>query len=153
MSKSIEFTQSQIQAKQNGATMFIFPVENYKALELLNSKSLHPDNAKEYFPLKTGDRDIEANEILDIDYTKDNSCLTFKRYTIKEVIDIRVVRVKDLRACDIGNMYHPLKSFMKVPDGSIFKDFKEYYNTQLKELNINRTYEDNDYIFLMKIKG
>ena len=28
--------------------------------------------------------------------------------------------------------------------------FDDWYNQQLKEQNINRTYEDNDYVFLVE---
>ena len=33
-----------------------------------------------------------------------------------------------------------------------FKLFVNFYNSLLKEKNINRTYEDNDYMFLIEIQ-
>jgi len=193
MSKSIEFTQSQIKAKENRATMFMFPIigDNQTLInKIVNSKI---ESAKSYSigkfiqneaPLQIGDKDIYVKEEFTVSLY-DNGLVTGSqfaprlpiwqpasqmtkeqsRYTINEVIDIRVVRVKDciydystiLERLEIGKIkkfgvkYHVPKSFMGHEQNA--KDgFVEYYNTQLKEQNISRTYEDNDYVFLIKIR-
>ena len=65
--------------------------------------------------------------------------MTSYNYSFSECIGIRVVRVKDITYEQISDI--------KIDCSITFEDF---YNQQLKEQNINRTYEDNDYVFLVE---
>lgn len=64
------------------------------------------------------------------------------RYSFSECIDVRVVRVQDI----------PFKDYPKLGFILLKLSFEEFYNQQLKEQNINRTYKDNDYVFLPEFK-
>jgi len=80
------------------------------------------------------------------------------RFTISECIDVRVVRVQDIAntmkiimfdTIDYVDLATSLADLVKYRH---YEEFKKYYNNQLKEQNINRTYEDNDYILLLEVK-
>ena len=85
------------------------------------------------------------------------------RYSINEVIDMRAARATDINTNDmlkLGYKYDK-NCFSKYDDigdqnysirCSLVDNLVNGYNTQLKEQNINRTYEDDDYIILMEIK-
>ena len=116
-----------------------------------------------YSPIQKGDKDIfvqedfRFNEYGDYEYktglnTKVTSHLNINqwkpaskmtkeqsRYSFNEWIDVIVVRVKDITYEQISDIQI---------DCSI--TFEDFYNQQLKEQNINRTYEDNDYVFLVE---
>lgn len=73
------------------------------------------------------------------------------RYSFSECIDIEVIRVQEIETNanilrPLGINWHTPKSYygrcinMKVA-------LREFYNKQMQEQNINRTYEDNDYVF------
>lgn len=87
------------------------------------------------------------------------------RYSFSECIDVRVIRFKDISADNkiikyIGVteedaiLYNGWKPTYDDTDsgGRLAWDiaFEEFYSQQMKEQNINRTYEDNDYIFLIE---
>lgn len=177
MSKGIELTPSQIKAYENGAVMFIFPVASYMMSkdyiynpdEMLTTKEEFTDT---YFPIQKGDKDIFVKEEFfktpdDIKYkardyiingsnkielwinasqmTKEQS-----RYSFSECIDVRVIRVQDIEDYEIIKI---VKGF-DVCDihEEIEDDIRLFYNQQMQELNINRTYDDNDYVFLVEFK-
>ena len=85
------------------------------------------------------------------------------RFTVDEVIDIKVVKVHEaihdystiLESLSIGSIkkfglkYHVPKSYMGHEQNAK-QAFIEFYNAQLKEQNINRTYDDNDYVILLE---
>ena len=60
------------------------------------------------------------------------------RYSFSECIDIKVIRVQEINIKDIPKIQTEMWMF------------DDWYNQQLKEQNINRTYEDNDYVFLVE---
>ena len=60
------------------------------------------------------------------------------RYSFNECIDIKVVRVQEINIKDIPKIQTEMWMF------------DDWYNQQMKEQNINRTYEDNDYVFLIE---
>ena len=199
--KSIELTQSQIKAKEAGATMFLFTIDN----ENISIDSRNPDvflsaykfecsyckgkdsqctdcygkgyiwdldcESKEefiakYSTIQKGDKDIFVQEefwqyendilyksnsdeemLLNGDYEPTSS---FKwipasqmtkeqsRYSFNECIDVRVVRAQEINIKDIPKIQTEMWMF------------DDWYNQQMKEQNINRTYEDNDYVFLVE---
>jgi len=80
-------------------------------------------------------------------YSADIMTREQSRLTISECVDVSVVRIFDLK----------LKEIEQITSEPIYANLlhyelmlKEFYNTQLKEQNISRTYEDNDYVFLME---
>ena len=60
------------------------------------------------------------------------------RYSFNECIDIKVVRVQEINIKDIPKIQTEMWMF------------DDWYIQQMKEQNINRTYEDNDYVFLVE---
>ena len=62
------------------------------------------------------------------------------RYSFNECIDVRVVRAQEINIKDIPKIQTEMWMF------------DDWYNQQMKEQNINRTYEDNDYVFLVEFK-
>ena len=165
MSKGIILTTAQIKAYENGANMFIFPIlENSYEIALANSE----EELVSFFNIKKGDKDIFVQEKFATDpiikehilyesnfdgesfedfcehigaISKFASQMTKEqsRYSFNECIDVKVIKVKDITYEQISNIQI---------DCSI--TFESYYNQQLKEQNINRTYEDNDYVFLVE---
>lgn len=160
MNKSIELAQSQIKARENGAVMFIFTLNNCEVLHSIDD-----------FELKAGDKNVWIKEEFSIgvngdiivykqeEFKKDTMLsVTIKnwidasqmtkeqsRYSFKEILDVRFVRVQDIvQGSEIQKINPNLLNF---------KMFIYWYNNQLKERNINRTYEDNDYIFLVEVKS
>jgi len=192
MNKSIEFTQSQIKAYQNGAKMFIVPIDTkgMKMSEIGLKKDL-----LQFAPIQKGDKDIYVKEdFVEVPYTtdilykidghpnrnlihwEDASKMTKEqsRYTISECIDVRVVRVRDIDIFDAeelginiddsicwrdyekiikgtSNPYY-LPMYDECPLEDIRIRIESFYNQQMQEQNINRTYEDNDYIFLPEVR-
>jgi len=163
MNKSIEFTQLQIKAYENGATMFIVPIKESMQYGAETMENYVFTNR--YTPIQKGDKDIFIKEEFrlytetQIDYKADTPNINLdwedaskmtkeqSRYTISECIDVRDVRVKDIKAVEMCDIISA-----KNKDISNYNDFIVCYNNQLKEHNINRTYEDNDYVFLIEVK-
>jgi hypothetical protein len=176
--KGIELTQSQIKAYENGATMFLFPITT--GTEYLKrwdnnttiSNKMIQDFIRDCSPIKKGDKDIfvkedfRINGYIDIEYFADYSekeksaynhqrklasQMTKKqsRYFFSECIDVRVVRVQKVSfgecTCLLGGTNHNLV----IPTIEIASNF---YNQQMQEQGINRTYEDNDYVFLVEFR-
>ena len=155
MSKGIELTPAQIKALQSGATMFLFFANNYR----LESKF---DEA--IFPINKGDKDIFVKEEFQLNgydfwnVIYKSTCLNiptpFKwipasqmtkeqsRYSFNECIDVRVIRIQDITIKDISKLM--------LEEDWIVGAIEYLYNQQLKEQNIDRTYEDNDYVFLVE---
>ena len=160
MNKAIELTQTQIKAYENGSTIFLFTIDTkLKMSEIGLIKDLI-----QFSPVQKGDKDIfvqeEFNCVGDCNFgmpcqncgsngqgigifkasqmTKEQS-----RYSFNECIDVRVVRVQDIEYKDLCKMRLLKKAYWQ-------QDIQFAYNQQLKEQNINRTYEDNDYVFLVE---
>jgi len=89
------------------------------------------------------------------------------RYSFEECIDVKIVRVQDIGKdiilikklgiteddAILCNGWNP--SYIDPDSGGILdweNAFISFYNQQMKEQGINRTYEDNDYIFLLEFK-
>lgn len=132
--KSIELTQSQIKAYETGATMFLFPIN--QALRNfysdLRDDMKHIASIESKFPIQKGD--------------KDN--------LLGECIDVRVVRVKETENTECYDEYSKfLHKVLGLKRGGYSQCiFEDFYNQQMKEQNINRTYDNNDYIFLVEVK-
>ena len=71
------------------------------------------------------------------------------RYSFSECIDVRVVRANDIT---LEQMEFILGKKVMVGDATPYmvEYFYETYNQQMQEQNINRSYEDNDYVFLIE---
>ena len=179
MSKSIELTQSQIKALQSGATMFLFTIDN-RILECVGNKMYRVECSggvswdcektiiKELSPIQKGDKDIFVQEefwqyendilyksnsdsdeemLLNGDYEPTSSFIWSNasqmtkeqsRYSFSECIAVRVVKIQDIAILDIPKITAREEMLYSM------------YNQQMKEQNINRTYEDNDYVFLIE---
>ena len=70
------------------------------------------------------------------------------RYSFSECIDVKIVKIQTIREHEI------LRIFGNYTNRHIYLycDFRDFYNKQMQEQNINRTYEDNDYVFLVEFK-
>lgn len=68
------------------------------------------------------------------------------RHILKEIVDVRVVRVQDMDSMEIWETARFKYDFWTK------REWGNLYNQQMQEQNINRTYEDNDYIFLVETK-
>lgn len=192
MSKSIKFTQSQIKAYENGATMFMFPIDDSIHTGLIGRNNYNVGFIKKHSPLQIGDKDVfikeefqTGNNLRDIqnqpldkdvdilykhfqfnsnkhnkewaevtiwedtsDMTKDQC-----RYSLKEVVDVKIVRIKEV---NLGEAIKSTVGTYNRENGiqimEYFKIIENNYSQQLKEQNISRTYNDNDYVFLIEIK-
>jgi len=58
--------------------------------------------------------------------------------SFKEILDARVIRVQELTVYQKHKLYA--------------NSIEDYYNQQMKELGLERTYKDNDYVFLFEVK-
>ena len=168
MSKGIELTPAQIKALQSGATMFLFFANNYR----IESKF---DEA--IFPINKGDKDIFVQECAyqtDIGkmyynvrseagsyyIPKENGTLIVasqmtkeqSRYSFNECIDAKAIRVKDITIELKIKIIGHINTNMELNKDAYNENFIYHYNQQLKEQNINRTYKDNDYVFLVEFK-
>lgn len=171
MSKGIELTQSQIKAYENGATKFLFPIDE-------KYKNKIPNNAKEVellvfaqmtCPIWINDKDIFVKEEFVIDFkgkifyrnTIDERQLFIdnfnsnslkatqmtkeqSRYSFSECIDIKVIRVQDIEIDDLIKMYDK-KSCDE--DGIML-----YENAEDMAYALDIDYEANDYVFLIEFK-
>lgn len=213
MSKSIELTQTQIKAYENGSTIFLFTIDN----ENISIDSRNPDvflsaykfecsyckgkdsqctdcygkgyswdldcESKEefiakYSPIQKGDKDIFVQEefwqyendilyksnsdsdeemLLNGDYEPTSSFIWSNasqmtkeqsRFSFNECIDVKVVKIQTIIEHEI------IRIFGNYTNRHIYLycDFRDYYDQQMQEQNINRTYEDNDYVFLVEFK-
>ena len=148
--------------------MFIFPIDN-RILECVGSSDCvswdcEKTIIKELSTIQKGDKDIfvqedfRFNEYGDYEYktglnTKVTSHLNINqwqkaskmtkeqsRYSFNECIDAKAIRVQEINIKDIPKIQTEMWMF------------DDWYNQQMKEQNINRTYEDNDYVFLVEFK-
>ena len=130
-----------------------------------------------YSPIQKGNKDIFVKEEFQLNgydfwnVIYKNTCLNiptpFKwipasqmtkeqsRYSFSECIDVKVVRVQGWMKYLNTKNKKAIESFtFHVSNEPISQKrrraFESFYNQQLKEQNINRTYEDNDYIFLVE---
>lgn len=83
------------------------------------------------------------------------SQMTKKQSRFKfDVLGVKIVKVQDVVPEEPKfrlNLVMNTSSWCKGE--ALTQLFKEYYNNQLKELKINRTYEDNDCIFLVEVEN
>lgn len=165
MSK-LELTQTQVKRIENSTSdtvLLMFPIDMKIPIgyipQGMSRKENEPysynmwnDKLKDVIfldmPIQIGDKDIFVQEGI----------------ILKECIDIRVVRVQDIhKKKEINSLGISLNCMAKKKEERtsgnemlemqrLDKMLIESYNNQLKEANTNRTYEDNDYIFLVEFK-
>ena len=230
MNKSIKLTESQIKAYENGATMFLFPIENKDIIKHNENDTGKLDEDKEHcikfpnFTINQGDKDIfvqeefdfgkhycnatlenfealkklgfkplnngtqkylehnkymlwtgesswdfENEKIIDefqaiyarskcelLRYTKyemilENEAFVSKkqsRYSFSKCINVKVIKVQDIKIDEVEKIL----GILNIGFNGLFGKFRDFHNKQLKELGINRTYEDNDYVFLVELE-
>ena len=147
--KSIELTKSQIISLNNGATMFLFPISDEAKALLKKEDLIYADS-----PIQKGDKDIFVNEKtitcnncnheqtwIELEQIKSLQECPYCGYTneviafcFDECIDVKVIRVQDMETDELEKMDN-------IHITSLFQ-----------ELGINRTYKDNDYVFLVEFK-
>lgn len=82
------------------------------------------------------------------------------RYSFSECIDIKIIKVQELIGFDLNKLLYEVEntimekgiSYWKKSVKKRFDELVEYYNQQLIEQNINKTYENNDYVFFIEFK-
>ena len=149
--KSIELTNSQLVALQNGATVLLFPVKHTIEPAYMETRERMYCNTliERFSPLQKDDKFFVQEEwMLGIQDGAFNTKLgwTHKGNLAKiqgTTEDIKVTRVQDI---DIF-----ISAFLGWWSKDV-SDFATHYNQQMKEQNINRTYKDNDYVFLVRFK-
>ncbi len=127
MNKSIELTQLQIKALENDASILIIPMDGIEFGYMIPPVS--EKNMMQYAPLQIGDTDI---------YIKDTDI------KIKECIDIKIVRVKDINTA--REMENILGTNFISKSGHICI---EEFNILIERFN--ELYHDNDYVFLIEV--
>lgn len=123
-------------------------------------------------PIQKGDKDIFVKESFYIDtcgiinykddfnyipqlaYHPSRMTKEQSRYSFSECIDVRIIRIQELVLDNIVDVMGTINiddSIITAHD-KIRNNFKNYYNALMKQFNCNRTYDENDYIFLIKLK-
>ena len=74
------------------------------------------------------------------------------RYSFNECIDAKAIRGKDITYESKIEIIGHINTNMELNKDAYNENFIYHYNQQLKEQNINRTYKDNDYVFLVEFK-
>lgn len=174
--KAVELTQSQIKALEGGASMLILPIvgisiKNYKVLDV---KSFIYD----WCLLQKGDKffiqeefmlygnQIVSKEIYHTCGLETSSCvgnvylwepasqMTYEQSRFKdlECVDVRVVKVQNIEYKTSFKIRGIKKSTFWSDCENEIGMLEDFYNRQMQEQNINRTYEDNDYVFLVEFK-
>ena len=150
---AFEFVPTQIKAYENGATIFIVPIDKLYNIGIDSGAdkpfyNYNIDGEKKYYgildllPVQKGDKDI---------FVENTQC------SFNECINVRVIRIQDWMKYLNTKNKKAIESFtFHVSNEPISQKrrraFESFYNQQLKEQNINRTYEDNDYVFLVEFK-
>lgn len=169
MNKGINLTESQIKAYENGATMFLFFANKYR---------IESEFDKCIFPIKKGDKDIFIKEdryenidgnfyfntVKTDDFNWYPASLMTKnesRYSFSKCIDVvGPIRVHEISGSHLKKLLYEVPntimeqslSFWKKSVENRYQEFIKYYNQQLREQNIERKYQDNDYIFLIEFE-
>ena len=144
----MQLTQSQIKAYENGATMFIVPIDE-KCIIMHNGHDNGEYNEDEEhyleFPnslIQKGDKNILVTESL-INYDelqKSKEFTIFEPFYISECIDVRVVRVEGILDTE----------FIKLG----YTKVKEKPMSTIRQFNKDHGFkwDDNDYIFLIEVR-
>lgn len=152
--KAIELTQTQIKAIENGASMVMVPIDVELDDEYLeNFRNVF---IKFHSPIQKGDKFfiqedfvMIVNDICEVKQLASQMTYEQSRFKDLECVDVRVVRIDDISFGDWACILGGNNKQLVVPTIYMARD---YYNQQMKEQNINRTYEDNDYVFLVEFK-
>ena len=153
--KALELTHSQLIAYENGASMFMFPVKHtIEPAYMETRKRMYCATLIERFaPIQKGDKFFVQEEWMT--GIQDDAFNTKLGWTHKgnlakiqgTVEDVSVVKVKDIDFKYVEKIIDKRLDLLKR-----LQYFVSFYNQQMKEQGINRTYEDNDYIFLVEFK-
>ena len=74
------------------------------------------------------------------------------RYSFNECIDAKAIRVKDITIESKIKIIGHINTNMELNKDAYNENFIYHYNQQMQEQKINRTYKDNDYVFLVEFK-
>ncbi len=166
---SIKLTASQIQSYENNATMFMFPitdklvsrVENLSFGELLMGRTEN----NELFSFENAElQGFKTKESCICEYIKTNApvqvgnkdiSISQSKYYFKECVDVKITKINLLNSeemMNIANLQYGYNPDNPMPIELMYEDFIDFYETQLKELNLNKEHKDNDYVFLVEFK-
>ncbi len=178
MNKKIALTKSQMVALKNNGTLFVFRIMNQEQYEFKDSGiyNISNENYKkgrswsysdfitDFAPIQEGDRDIFVkedffiNEQGNISYVSDysevvgfkiNKEMTEKesRFSFSKCISVKISTIQDfVKSLESGFLD-------REQNESLQEDFISQYNKQIKEQGLNRTYKDNDYVFIVKFEN
>jgi len=147
--KSIKLQTSQLNLIKKGAKAIILPLDT----GAVKMSEIGLKNALLAFsPIQKGDSGISVKEA--------GSDMIFKDsiYTI-DCIELELTRVREIHTARkieavLGTNYMNNGGTITIEDFDVLiKEFKEAYNKQMLETGSDRTYEDNDYIFLCYINA
>ena len=145
--KSIKLRASQLNLIKKGAKAIILPLDT--GTVKMSEIGLKNDLLS-FSPIQKGDNGISVKEA--------GSDMIFKDsiYTI-DCTELKLTRVKEIRTARemeavLGTSYVNNGGTITIEDFDILiKEFKEAYNKQMLEAGSDRTYEDNNYIFICYI--
>lgn len=177
--KGLEFTQSQIKSLENGGTMFMLPLDNCNILHSIDKAPIKKGEKffvqkniayqsldKVYCKNSKTNREIASK----LGYKMGICKSAFIGFYIKPLSLIGLEGVEylcnDLHLFNApynhNSTYKKIELFnylecvdvriLKVKDCPFPSECEKFYNQQMQEQNITRTYEDNDYVFLLKVK-
>ena len=161
----------------NESSMFILPIINSNLKLLINEKTKNKFISK-FSPIKINEEFFIKEDFMIHDTNDGFSNIYYKsckpnfvnsynwqsaekmtkeqsRYILK-CLNIDVIRIQDIEGN--ANILRPLGVNWHTPKSyeGRFKNMrctlKNFYNSLMNELNINRTYDDNDYVFLIEFK-
>lgn len=180
MNKGIELTKSQIKAYENGATMFLFPTNISE--RIIEDKETTDMFILSMFQIQKTDKDIFIKEPFKVtNHHKDHFIYEYEmreyftkqnifkdasqmakeqsRYSFSECIDNKIKKVQDLGLFELAYLTgrwlvgaSSIAFCREQKKKFVDSHFRDFYNEQMREKNIDRTYDDNDYIFLVEFK-
>lgn len=168
---NIDLTKSQIKAYENGATIVMIPLSipagyEYQGLSAKDDNIWRANfwNGENILfvdlPFQKDDKDIFVkeefweHETRNVFYKAENENIRNdkywlsasemtkeqSRYLFSECTDIKIKKVQDIK----------LKEWQEL--GTCLFDSKKFYNQQMQEQKIAKTYDDNEYVFLVQFK-
>ena len=133
MNEGIEFTSSQIKAFENGATMFMFPVDEDTQAWLKNRDL---DFIEVFAPIQKGDEFFIQEEFFECGC--ENTC------TVCDELETNIMYRADGEDEFTENaVWQP---------ASQMQEHQSRYRSECLNIRVARV-DDNDYIFLIEIKG
>ena len=159
---SIELTKSQIKAYENGATIVMIPLSipagyEYQGLSAKDDKDIFVKEEFWEHETRTVFYKAENENIRNDKYWLSASEMTKEqsRYLFSELLDIKIARVQEININLRGLCLYSEEDtgeYCYEDSYGLGLEFVDFYNQQMQEQNIAKTYDDNDYVFLVQFK-